>query len=512
MEIKNLNNKNSLFKFDFYLMENNENINLTWDWVFDEFDLDKIYVSSNPKGIILISNDNQYYAATFGHSYYYINLYSDKNWAFNFAKKVEYSSIKSMEVNIPNSVINKRINSYINYPNFEVDSGESLSKVDANLKIDKKLDSIIHNRINIGNSLKFITCDNNLENIACTINYINYIIDNEDIKNRIPRFNQVKDKNKIKKFDNFLEEEISNSFKNNEISYRLDLNIFLTNFGLVLSEYNEFILQISDNKRTVDSLEINDIKDFISSNDDKEDILKNFKVSIPEINEKLDFKSLIFFDYFDEHVVLIEGNWYEYNEDYLEYLEDSMNDLDIEYDKKYSFYTNEFFEFLKNKYKNDNEEFDCTFKEFNDKEYVDVNKYFTEDNFNKFLETMDYFNFDQKIKYGSGYKIEITDLYKDETIYAVKIGNSASSLSYVVDQSLIGLKYIHEGKFDKIQKNHVKNVCIWLILERNSKISSLNDLNIIILKNKLDYWKKQIRLLGYVPIIRINYKSKNKNL
>ena len=34
---------------------------------------------------------------------------------------------------------------------------------------------------------------------------------------------------------------------------------------------------------------------------------------------------------------------------------------------------------------------------------------------------------------------------------------------------------------------------------------NISELNMLMLKNKIDAWKKEVRLLGYAPIIRINY-------
>lgn len=511
--ITSLNDKKTIYNFSFYLLNDEVVNNLSWDWIFDEFDLEKISVTSRPKAILLIKNNGQFFAATFGYSYYKINLCADKNWAFKFAQRVDYSSIKSMEVNIPNSMINKRINSYINYPTLEINSGESLSRVDAYLNIDDELDGKINDRINIGNSLKFNLSENNLENISSTIDYINFIIEKRDIKNKIPRFSQIQDSERIETYEEFFENELKSNFKNNDICYHLDFNNYLTNYDLVLSDYDKFLIQLNENQETINSLEIEFISKFISSNDDNIDVLNNLTISIQELDYGFNFKDLIFFDYFDEKVILVEGVWYEYNEEYLEYLEDSMNELNINYIKEYSFYNIEFFKFIKKEYVDDQEKkITFGYDEFCEKEYKDVKKYFIEDNFNKFLETQGFINLDKDTENYSNHKLEIADLYKDGTIYAVKVGKAASSLSYVIDQSLMGLKYIHEGKTKKVKREKLNNVCIWLILERDTKINSLNDLNIIILKNKLDYWKKQVRLLGYKPLIRINYKSKDKNL
>lgn len=41
----------------------------------------------------------------------------------------------------------------------------------------------------------------------------------------------------------------------------------------------------------------------------------------------------------------------------------------------------------------------------------------------------------------------------------------------------------------------------------NNKVD-LTDLNMLMLKNRIDQWKKEVRLAGYTPIIYINYREK----
>ncbi|MNW66735.1 hypothetical protein D3C74_452350 [compost metagenome] len=56
----------------------------------------------------------------------------------------------------------------------------------------------------------------------------------------------------------------------------------------------------------------------------------------------------------------------------------------------------------------------------------------------------------------------------------------------------------------------IVDVYLWFVLERNDLpliegYPDINNLNMLILKNKLDQWKKEVRLLGYHPKIKINY-------
>lgn len=58
----------------------------------------------------------------------------------------------------------------------------------------------------------------------------------------------------------------------------------------------------------------------------------------------------------------------------------------------------------------------------------------------------------------------------------------------------------------------VTTVVLWLILEREHHIEGpdgipdLNRLNMLMFKNRLDQWKKEVRLAGMRPLVYINYR------
>ena len=41
--------------------------------------------------------------------------------------------------------------------------------------------------------------------------------------------------------------------------------------------------------------------------------------------------------------------------------------------------------------------------------------------------------------------------------------------------------------------------------ETEEGMPDLTELNMLLLKNKIDDWKKEVRLLGYTPVIYVNY-------
>ena len=120
-------------------------------------------------------------------------------------------------------------------------------------------------------------------------------------------------------------------------------------------------------------------------------------------------------------------------------------------------------------------------------------------------------NYDRDDVTIGGYKIEAMDLYKDEMMCAVKIGNASSKLCYAVDQSLTALKLYKKGKLPNIPK--ISTAVLWFVLEKQTHIEDadghpqLNRLDMLMLKNRLDQWKKEVRLQGFTPMIYINYRT-----
>ena len=57
-------------------------------------------------------------------------------------------------------------------------------------------------------------------------------------------------------------------------------------------------------------------------------------------------KRVIDFTDDERKCVLIKGEWYQYNSDYIAYLQESIKELDVIYDSKYDFTDNELKEYV----------------------------------------------------------------------------------------------------------------------------------------------------------------------
>lgn len=504
--------KNTNTEFGLTLFFNRPNVtkDIKWNWLLKQYEKEEIHVNSFPSAVLLIEKDDEnLYAATYGHSYFFVDKYADKDFGFNFARKVSFDEIKTTTLTTPNSKRNKTVNTYINYNELEFDSGESFAKLKAKIDSDDTL-TLFKPSLEIGTSIHCVTETDSLECIVSIICYIENTIKYKEDRYNIPVFSRVKDKALIERLNNRMEEKVKN---NPEISIsELDIigatEIFNHNDS-------EFIIKYRRKAKNVTSLSSDQLQLFCQEHKlNFEDIVLDIRVqSLYEGNivSSALVRDLIDFTDDEERCLLSKGIWYQYNDDYLKYLEDSISEISTEYKSEYDFTSKKHLEFIEtflSDARNDPNNKGKTDKEIREKL---KRKYYAERAFNMLMERdFGFKNYDRNNENINGAKVEIMDLYKDGTMYAVKIGNTSAKLCYAVDQSIASLRLYKHDKLDKMPKIHT--IAIWLILERATHIEengtpNLNLLDMLMLKNRLDQWKKEVRLQGYKPLVCINYKS-----
>ncbi|QHE59924.1 hypothetical protein FHE72_01940 [Rossellomorea vietnamensis] len=497
------------YNFTLYISSPQEQKEINWNWLLDEFNQRIKTTLPNPKSVLLIQRNNDYYCVTFGFAYFLVDKYCDRNFAFNFARKLKYKEVKTTALTTPNSQKNKSINTYVNYNDFEFDSGESFTKIKAKVEVEEN-SSIFKEGIEIGNSIKFNIVENSLEKIVDLIMFIEDVMVNSPDQVKIPVFSKVIEDHLIDKLNMKLKEAIK---EETYIVNFSEIDIIGTNETF---NHNDSTYKISykSKHKTIESLTQEELHKFAKENkfNLNENILDIKVVSFQNGNPvRTDFiKDLIDYTDDEERSLLSKGQWFKFNDDYLNYLEDSISEIETTYDPEYDFDKNEHKKFIDSKFILEKGEViyqDLTEKEIKKKL---KNKYYSEKYYNINLqEKFGFVNYDRDFTRVGTATIEEMDLYKDGTIYAVKIGNSSGKLSYVVDQSLQTLKiYKHKMSNNNLE---IKEIGLWIILDRKTKLPiisgkpNINHLDMLILKNKIDHWKKEVRLLGYKPVIRINY-------
>ena len=199
-----------------YVSDEQSKKEVSWNWLMDEFELEKITISANPRAVLTIAKNNIVYAITFGFSYFFVDKFCDRNFAFNFARKIEFKEIKTTALSSPNTQRNKTINTYINYNELEFDSGESFCKLKAKIKLEDNFD-LYKELIEVGSSIKFNLKENTIDKIVILINHIEDMLELED-RYKIPVFCKIKDKVIKEKLNKGLEKKILANMESINIS------------------------------------------------------------------------------------------------------------------------------------------------------------------------------------------------------------------------------------------------------------------------------------------------------
>lgn len=146
---------NKDYGFTLFIDKEEKTVDLSWSWILPLFGTEIIPQKSKPKAILLVEENvnDLTFAITFGASYFLIEKYCDKDFGFNFARRIPFKEIKTTTLTAPNSNRNKMVNTYINYNELEFDSGESYAKLKAIADIPEDF-NLFKPTLEIGSSIK----------------------------------------------------------------------------------------------------------------------------------------------------------------------------------------------------------------------------------------------------------------------------------------------------------------------------------------------------------------------
>lgn len=507
-DYNSLDNKENVYTVGTYVHVPEERKIPEWQWILDEYDYKIEGTAGLPRAVLVIESVDTTYAITYGLSYFAVDKYCDIDFAFDFARRIVFKQIKTTTLTAPNAQRNKMINVYLNYNDISFDSGESYAKIKAKMKIEDGF-TLHGEMVEIGHSIKTQLSDNSIDCILKFIEYVESVREKEEL-HKIPVFSKVRDENVIRELDERLLEKIEENIECINIS-ELDIvgatEIFNSNDA-------SFTLKYERKHKNIQELTKENILQFLDENNlNIRNNFLNIKVISNRNGEPVCtdiMKKMVDFTDDEKRCLLLKGEWYSFNDDYVRYLQDSIAELDVVYDSRFDFSNVKLSEYVERKYQ---EEKDCA--EYSGLTIPEIkkkikDKYYAERVFNNVLsEQFDFENHDRDSDETGAGKIELMDLYKDGTMYAVKIGNSSAKLSYVVEQSISSTRmYKHHLLPDMPQ---VDKVAVWIVLKRRTHLPEINgkpdisSLKMMMLKNRLDTWKKEVRILGYTPVVYLNY-------
>ncbi|MBR5597602.1 MAG: TIGR04141 family sporadically distributed protein [Lachnospiraceae bacterium] len=479
-----------------------------WQWILDEYDHKIEETFSSPKAVILIESARATYAITYGLSYFIVDRYCDIDFAFDFARRINFKQIKTTTLTAPNAQRNKMINTYLNYNELSFDSGESYAKIKA--KIDSNQGIMLHGEtVEIGHSIKTQLPENSMDCILKFIEYVESVRKKDEI-HKIPVFNRVRDENIIRELDANLLKKIEENIECINIS---ELDIIGTT-EIFNNNDTSFTLKYERKSKNIEELTKENILQFIKENNLN---VKLHFLAIKVVSNKNGepvrtdaMKRLIDFTDDKKRCLLLRGEWYSFNDDYVQYLQDSISELEVVYDSRYDFSNKKLSEYVERKYKEEKNFVEYSGLDIREVKKKIKDKYYAERVFNNVLaEQFGFENHDRESDETGVGKVELMDLYKEGTMYAVKIGNSSAKLSYVVEQSISSTRMYKHNLLPEMPK--VDKIAVWIVLKRRTHLPIVNgkpdlsSLRMIMLKNRLDAWKKEVRILGYRPVVYLSY-------
>lgn len=496
---------------------------ISWNWLLHEFSESTYFTFKAPKAVLLIketiAEEEITYAVTFGSSYFKIDKFCDRDFGFKFASRMEYTNVKTTTLTAPNLHRSKTVNTYINYSELDFSSGESFSKLKVNAKVTDDF-SLFKPAIEVGNSIRFILNDDSLDAILDVIIYVENIlsIPGDRVKHNIPLFQLVKDETLLDTLHNKIREVLSDSLlgmQKGQLFSFPELEIIGAN-EIFNHTDDEFEIKFSrTDAKKITNLSLETIRIFCQENGintvESIEKIKVIRYRNGEPVATLNLTSIIEFTDDENRCILSCGKWYMFNKDYLTYLNESVREIKAIYNDKFDFDDTVHNQFIDEKFESEkSEEKYIGMTEENIKKSL-KRQYYAERCFNLLREQEGGFVNHDRIDTSLGF--EKMDLYEVDTatMFAVKKGKASSDLCYVIDQSLTSLKKYKHGEIPDMPQ--IRNVGIWLILERNEHLSSdtnnnvdLSSLDMLMLKNRLDQWKKEVRLSGYTPIVYVNYR------
>lgn len=486
--IKQKSQMHNGYKLTFYFSEDLKGNSIWWYKTYFDFFKDGIKEPTNRfyYGLLLIEKStNHKYIVSLGKSHFYLNKIIESDFGINVAMHIaQEDSFLMKKSRFFFGAKKNEITSYVKFEKNNYVAGESVDHLKAkavNEDLWGNKNIIFADSIQMDLNLPPSKLVDVIENIESSLK------DKEIIS--LPKMEKENDNSIIKILDTILSEKLMK--KNSSINIS-DFEIFGVEICFSFLNYDYEIYYWNNLKRKKENIEklgsiidIKSISTYFSKLPTEFDI-NNVKIRFL-LNESGRFTRSIK-EILDIHISLYEkefalrnGEWFLFNQVFIDYLKKYLEK--IPFKRKEDFVESKYLLWKKNKEKkisNDQAKNKLTYPEyyFNEMQ-VKENGY----------ELMDRECESIKSLKGNAreYRVEIADLYLDETVFAVKIGESdKAKLIYNIEQakdSIILLK----NKTIKTNKL-IKKSCLWFVL--NKKITKITDINSVQFLLSIESWRQ----------------------
>ncbi|MEX0829563.1 MAG: DUF6119 family protein [Nitrospirales bacterium] len=463
------------YSLNFYFSKKPDSIAIWWLEIYKDF-FDQTEQPQNQIyfAVLIVSNDHHCYAISLGKAHFYLRPFCDSDFGLELAERI----VDETELRIKNSKFfkskkSKTITTYHQGSPIDSSGGESWHYLKA-----KTINKVEWGEVaSFGTSTQLCLPINPFD-LPNLIERIEVALKTPR-KFLLPKTTKIDDQELMQILDNRLVQAISKTGPGEKI--KID-DVMVSGVDFIFQDENKYSLYQKghwNEKGDPQDLTLEALTGFVHAKGlTLESSINDIHVQIIKEHGKSHSESIkVFLDYTDdERFCLIDGKWHQFNQSYIDFLADEVDQLQIDYEEKF-----------------------------------DISSDMNEPDFNCEREKNDGFtNYDKKIESLDGkFRVEKLDLYKNQCIYFVKIG-STQKQNYVIDQALNVIKIFQStgGSLNiNGQDTKIKHICLWMILKKKNKIDKLSELRSLILQMKLVNWKKETQDAGYTPNVKINYKN-----
>lgn len=456
---------------EFFFSKDPEPVDIPW---VDEFKKELSLLEPKPRntlyfGAYIWQSNEACFALSFGKAHFYLREFCDSDFGLNMARRIGIrGDVRQKAARRYASRRKRGISSYQRDTGLDLESGESIDFLQTGTS-----NSILWGVSGRFGSSMLVAPDVQPGAIPDFLRRTLSELAKEPLFD-LPRTEKVVAKESIEQFDRQLVQEIlGDSIDFEQSSHQL------IGVDFVFGGQEHYCFK----KRRAESpiysdLSVEGLRKFISTFNIRPDDVLDIKVKTfreDSTSHSVDLKKSLDFSIEHEKVFLQNGQWVRFNEIYIDWLNRSVDDIEID------------------------DSFDT------DLRVIDA----IEDDFNKEMARERGYELADKnlnLVKVEGHKVEAWDLRKGDTAYAVKFGTT-KDLNYVCDQAVNLLELFRNDP--AIRENlGIDTYCLWLGFELAKAPSRLSTLGSIIFKQKLDEWARKCRELGIKPQVRISRRLK----
>lgn len=469
-----------LWQAAFYFSAEQEPAEILWVETFSEF-----FGDPKPHNLIyfaayMFEQPGRCYVVTYGKAHFYVRAACDHDFGVEVAKRLaDENDIKQKASKKFAGRRKKEIRSYTSNTRLDIESGESIDYLQAAVTESARED--------FGPTAKFgssvlINAPVSKEEIGEVLDEITALLDAPP-QFTLPRTTRITDKAEVARYDELLLNAILGGDNQTEFTHS---GHDIVGVDFVFSGNEQYTLIAPGHRPRAlgdTELDLSALRDYISDEQIRRGTILSTRIKIENEGQKPYSKPLKdSLDYIvdGENVMLSQGQWLRFNEDYVDQLNTYVDGITVEpTERDLTVISSE----------------EGTFNESRQVAalgYVKADKDFS------------------KIRTRVSTPIEAWDLRKGDTVYAVKFA-TAQKLGYVCDQANAVLEIIRNNANVKKLDPDWHAYCLWLGFRTVTIPASMSEVNSIILKQKIDAWARRCRELGIEPKLKFSRRAANSS-